>query len=102
MAGKKICFSDTELAQMFSDYVNRMQGEERHTAAACKEVDDFDTCCQSEFPNNVRLQGLMWDKMMNAAVEYEESGLYSFDFTGICCFRCYFDAHKLVFQQRRQ
>lgn len=74
MAGKKICFSDTELAQMFSDYVNRMQGEERHTAAACKEVDDFDTCCQSEFPNNVRLQGLMWDKMMNAAVEYEESG----------------------------
>lgn len=27
---------------------------------------------------------------------------YSFDFTGICCFRCYFDAHKLVFQQRRQ
>ena len=37
MAGKKICFSDTELAQMFSDYVNRMQGEERHTAAACKE-----------------------------------------------------------------
>lgn len=25
MAGKKICFSDTELAQMFSDYVNRMQ-----------------------------------------------------------------------------
>ena len=74
MAGKKICFSDTELAQMFSDYVNRMQGEERHTVAACKEVDDFDTCCQSEFPNNVRLQGLMWDKMMNAAVEYEESG----------------------------
>ena len=27
---------------------------------------------------------------------------YSFDFTGICCFRCYFDAHKLVFQQRWQ
>ena len=56
MAGKKICFSDTELAQMFSDYVNRMQGEERHTAAACKEVDAFDTCCQSEFPNNAKLQ----------------------------------------------
>lgn len=66
--------SNTEIAQMFSDYVNRMQDTERHTEAACKEADAFDLCCSSEFPNNVRLQNLMWEKMMNVAVEFEESG----------------------------
>ena len=66
--------SDAEIAQMFSDYVGRMQDKERHTRSACKEVDNFDTCCASEFPNNVRLQNLMYEKMMDAAVEFEESG----------------------------
>lgn len=66
--------SDTELAQMFSDYVNRMEDKERHTEAACKEVDAFDTCCASEFPNNHRLHSLMCSRMMDVAVEYEESG----------------------------
>lgn len=67
-------FSDTEIAQMFSDYVGRMQDTERHTKAACKEVDAFDVCCSSEFPQNIRLQNLMYDKMMSTAVEFEESG----------------------------
>ena len=67
-------FSVTEIAQMFSDYVERMQNKERHTQAACKEVAAFDLCCDSEFPNNARLQNLMFEKMMNCAVEYEESG----------------------------
>ena len=66
--------SDTEIAQMFSDYVARMQDKERHTRAACKEADAFDTCCASEFPNNVRLQNLMYNRMMDVAVEFEESG----------------------------
>lgn len=66
--------STYEIAQMFSDYVERMQDTERHTEAACKEVNEFDTCCSSEFPNNRRLQMLMYDKMMDCAVEFEESG----------------------------
>ena len=66
--------NDTEIAQMFSDYVARMEDKERHTKAACKEVDAFDLFCASEFPRNVRLQSLMFEKMMNCAVEFEESG----------------------------
>ena len=66
--------SDAEIAQLFSDYVTRMEDMERHTKAACKEVDAFDLCCVSEFPRNIRLQNLMYDKMMNCAVEFEESG----------------------------
>lgn len=67
-------FSTTEIAQMFTDYIGRMQDQERHTPAACKEVDAFDTCCSSEFPYNVRLQNLMYERMMDVAVEFEESG----------------------------
>lgn len=77
MAAEKIDITklnDTEIAQMFSDYVGRMEDRERHTEAACKEVDAFDLCCASEFPNNVRVQNLMYDKMMNTAIEFEESG----------------------------
>lgn len=66
--------SVTEIAQMFSDYVAKNEDTERHTVAACKEVEAFDLCCNSEFPNNYRLQCLMYDKMMNCAVEFEESG----------------------------
>lgn len=69
-----VSYSDTEIAQMFSDYVARMQDKPRHTKAAIKEADAFDTFCGSEFPRNVRLQNGLFERMMNAAVEYEESG----------------------------
>jgi len=71
MEGK---YSDTEIAQMFSDYVTRMQDKPRHTGAALKESDAFDTFCESEFPRNRRLQVNLFERMMNCAVEYEESG----------------------------
>lgn len=66
--------SSMEIAQIFSDYVGRMEDWERHTKAACKEVDSFDVCCSSEFPDNVRVQNVMYEKMMNVAIEFEESG----------------------------
>ena len=65
---------DVLIAQMFHDYVERMEDKERHTQAACKEVDEFDACCSSEFSNDVRVQNLLYEKMMNVAVEFEESG----------------------------
>lgn len=70
-------YSDTEIAQMFSDYVTRMEDMERHTGAAVKEADAFDTYCESEFPRNVRAQNNLYERMMNTAVEYEEGGFIS-------------------------
>ncbi len=67
-------YSDTEIAQMFSDYVTRMEDRPRHTGAALKEADAFETYCESEFPRNVRLQVQLFNRMMDTAVEYEESG----------------------------
>ena len=67
-------YSDTEIAQMFSDYVTRMEDRPRHTGAAIKEADAFNLFCESEFPMNVRLQTQLFERMMNTAIEYEESG----------------------------
>lgn len=66
--------SDAEIAQMFADYVVRMEEKERHTRAAVKEADAFDTFLESEFPRNVRLQANLYGRMMNTAIEFEESG----------------------------
>lgn len=66
--------SDMEIAQMFGDYVDRMDAKPRHTRAAIKEAEAFDVMLESELPRNIRLQTLMYDKMMRCAIEYEESG----------------------------
>lgn len=66
--------NDTEIAQIFTDYVIRMEDRPRHTGAAIKESNAFDVFCESEFPMNMRLQTQLFDRMMNVAVEYEESG----------------------------
>ena len=62
------------VSQMFIDYVSSMEDKERHTEAACIEVDNFDQYCEERFPKDIRLQTELFDKMMNVAVEYEESG----------------------------
>ena len=72
-AGMANRYSDTEIAQMFSDYVTRMEDRPRHTGAAIKEADAFNLFCESEFPMNVRLQTQLFERMMNTAIEYEES-----------------------------
>lgn len=64
--------SDAEIAQMFWEYVERMEDQERHTEAACQEVDLFDSFCEKELP--LELQAEMYDRMMDCAVEFELSG----------------------------
>ena len=66
--------TDEMLAEMFIDYINSMENEERHTKKACKEVENFDKYCEELFPNDIKQQTSIYDKMMDVAVEYEESG----------------------------
>lgn len=66
--------NDKVIAQMFSDYVNRMADQERHTEAACVEVDNFDVFLTGAFPDNSKLQNALYERMLNVAVEFEESG----------------------------
>lgn len=62
------------IARLFCDYVTKMEDKPRHTVKADLEVGIFDQFCAGAFPHNTRLQNGLYDKMMNVAVEYEESG----------------------------
>lgn len=62
------------IARLFCDYVTNMEDKPRHTVKADLEVGIFDQFCAGAFPHNIRLQNGLYDKMMNVAVEYEESG----------------------------
>lgn len=66
--------SDEQLSQYFKEYVESMQCKERHTDIACEEVDAYDSMLSSIFPNDIRVQMMLYDKMMDVSVEYEESG----------------------------
>ena len=66
--------SDEQLSQYFKDYVESMQCNERHTDIACDEADAYDSMISSIFPNDIRVQMMLYDKMMDVSVEYEESG----------------------------
>lgn len=66
--------TDDMISEMFRNYVASTEDKERHTEMACKEVDAYDRFCEEVFPGNTRMQSESYDKMMNAAVEFEESG----------------------------
>ena len=76
MEVKKIknSISNEQLSQYFKDYVESMQCKERHTDIACDEADAYDSMISSIFPNDIRIQTMLYDKMMDVSVEYEESG----------------------------
>ena len=63
-----------QLAEYFSEYVDGCQCKERHTEAACNEVEQYDKMVAYFFPKELKPQNRLYDKMMDVAVEYEESG----------------------------
>lgn len=62
------------IADFFHNYVTSMEDKPRHTEKANIEVDVFDEFCTEVFSGNMPMQIQMFDKMMNVAVEFEESG----------------------------
>lgn len=62
------------IAELFCEYVRSMEDKPRHTAAVETEIDMFDQFCVNALPDNVELQSELYDKMLNVAVEFEESG----------------------------
>lgn len=66
--------TDEEIFEMFKDYVATYEDKVRHTKTANDEVDRFDKYTEEVFPNDTIKQSEMYDKMMDVAVEFEESG----------------------------
>lgn len=66
--------TDEQLVEYFREYVDGCQCKERHTEAACNEVEQYDKMVAYFFPKELKPQNRLYDKMMDVAVEYEESG----------------------------
>ena len=67
-------FTDERISSLFVDYVTSMEDKERHTSKACEEVMRFDKFCEEILPGDVKKQTETYNRMMDVAVEYEESG----------------------------
>ena len=67
-------FTEDMIQGMFRDYVDSMVDKERHTKVACEEVANFDTYCRETFSTDITTQRELYDRMMDVAVEFEESG----------------------------
>lgn len=65
---------DEKLAEMFREYVESFECRERHPKSACDEVEAFDKLTAYFFPQELNPQRRLYNKMMDAAVEFEESG----------------------------
>lgn len=66
--------TNEQLAEYFKEYVADCQCKERHTEAACDEVAQYDKMVAYFFPKELKPQNRLYEKMMDVAVEYEESG----------------------------
>lgn len=66
--------TNEQLGEYFKEYVESCQCKERHTDAACNEVERYDKLVAYFFPKELKPQVKLYDKMMDVAVEYEESG----------------------------
>ena len=80
--------NDSEIAQLFKDYVEHTKNMERHIKSAVDEVEDFNKLCCKEFPNNIRLQNVIYGGMMSTAVEFEESGFIAGFKTAVSILSC--------------
>lgn len=69
-----IQLTNEQLAEYFKEYVADCQCKERHTEAACDEVAQYDKMVAYFFPKELKPQNRLYEKMMDVAVEYEESG----------------------------
>lgn len=65
---------DEELAGYFKEYVEGFQCKERHTQSAQDEELAYDKLVAYFFPKELKPQVKLYNKMMDVAVEYEESG----------------------------
>lgn len=66
--------TDEELTGYFKEYVESFQCKERHSQAACDEELAYDKLVAYFFPKELKPQVKLFNKMMDVAVEYEESG----------------------------
>ena len=74
MANAVVGYDPAAIKKMFSDYVVSADGKNRHTMEANQELGLYSAFTAGAFRTDSRLQDALYERMMNCAVEFEESG----------------------------
>ena len=74
MANAVVGYDPAAIPKMFRKYVESTDGKPRHTQRADYEVGLFSAFTCGAIPNNAKLQEALYFRMMDCAVEFEESG----------------------------
>ena len=74
MSGAVVGYDVAAIQRMFRDYVGREDGKNRHTQEANYQIGLYSAFTAGAFQTNSRLQDDLYNRMMDCAVEFEESG----------------------------
>ena len=74
VAETAVGLNETAIRSMFRSYVEGTGGKPRHTKEAYLEAGKYSAFVTGAISGNGRLQEELYQRMMNCAVEYEESG----------------------------
>ena len=74
MASTVVGYNVAAIQKMFRNYVESTECKPRHTPEADHEVSLYKEFVAGAIPVNVTLRDDLYDRMMNCAVEFEESG----------------------------
>lgn len=74
MMNVAVGYETAGIQKLFGDYVQSTGANPRHTQAANQELEMFGQFLAGAFPLNTRLQNNLYERMMDCAVEFEESG----------------------------
>ena len=73
-AEKTMGYSTAGIQRLFMEYVQNADGKPRHTKEANAELDNFSQFLSVALPTKTKLQNTLYERMMDCAVEFEESG----------------------------
>ena len=74
MAEMVVGFEPADIRKMYAEYVQEWDGRNRQTPEAWKTLDQYDAYTRERFPMSSQIQGDLYDRMMECAVAFEESG----------------------------
>lgn len=74
MNGKVVGYDTAAIQKMYSEYVLACDGQDRHTEGVRKKLGAYNAFMAGAFPMNSRIQNDLYERMMECAVEFEESG----------------------------
>ena len=85
MANTVIGYNVSDIRKLFRDYVLSFGSSPRHPQAAVRETELFNEFLNGAFPLNGTIRSELYQRMMNCAVEFEESGFIAGFQVGFQC-----------------